>query len=906
MAKQHLLLVDGDAKSLRVMEVSLKKAGFQVTTAIHGKDALEKVQISPPDLVLADTRMPEMDGFELCRVLKSDERFRHIPYVFLTNQKSVEFKVKGLELGGDDYLTKPIYIKEIVTRVKMILQKVEKERHEKRETKAGFAGSLADMGVVDLVQTFEIGRKTGTIKLEGERTGVIYFREGKVIDSELGRLKGENAFYRMLNTFEGKFEVGFLPVERPERIEMSTQGLLMEGMRRLDEWGRMLEQLPPLETVFELDYTQLADRLSEIPDEVNGLLRLFDGRRPLAKVVDDSDFEDLAALGIISKLYFEGLIKELGAPPTVEEPSKKKPGIEEWLNIGPQPLGAEPGRPPEVTATHPMPTEVSTTPAQIELEVVPLPSPPIPSVEQQVAFHVAAAEPELPSAVLEEPVEIPIEVEPPRAAPAAAPVKPAAEVIKFAPRSKGPPTAEIPITPVPVTSPAMRDPASQFLVEPPRSNELERARTHLLDKWSHLDPEGISASSIWAPVRAWTRPDEPRPVAVAAAPAEPHRAPVFGGAALEKVVLPPLSPASSLPMIDELAPLDLEPEPAPPASSTRPTPLEVPVAKNLPRPPAPINIPPPPSDMTPPPGPPPGQLALPPYPGHGVVPVPQVSPVAQGASPEDQFFTDENTPSLPTQPAVDDDDTLPPVARRRFTTPVVVILGLTLGAAAAAILSQVAPDPELMGGTGGGAELAIVPTVVDAGAIALEPEGFDASAALVNVAVEPADAAVALALPIPVTDAGAVVAAAAAKDAGAPGVDAGVIGVPSDGGSTDGEGEYETLIGEAKKAISKERWGTALKAYKKALVLQPGSQEAKTGLGISMVLSDTGYREAVPLLKESVASDSTNAQAWLALGMAFQNMGRNNEAKAPYQQYLKLKPTGTMADEVRAALGQLK
>jgi eukaryotic-like serine/threonine-protein kinase len=73
-----------------------------------------------------------------------------------------------------------------------------------------------------------------------------------------------------------------------------------------------------------------------------------------------------------------------------------------------------------------------------------------------------------------------------------------------------------------------------------------------------------------------------------------------------------------------------------------------------------------------------------------------------------------------------------------------------------------------------------------------------------------------------------------------------------------------------------------------------------------MVLSDTGYREAVPLLKESVAVDATNAQAWLALGMAFQNMGKNAEAKAPYQQYLKLKPTGVMSEEVRAALGQLK
>src|SRR5690349_14249800 len=312
------------------MEVSLKKAGFSVTTAIHGKDALEKVQISPPDLVLADTKMPEMDGFELCKVVKGDDRFKHIPFVFLTNQKSVEFKVKGLELGGDDYLTKPIYIKEIVTRVKMILAKAEKERIEKKETKAGFAGSLADMGVVDLVQTFEIGRKTGTIKLEGDRTGVIFFKEGKVTDAELGRLKGENAFYRMLNTFEGKFEVSFVPVERPERIEVSTQGLLMEGMRRLDEWGRMLEQLPPLETVFEIDYRQLAERLSEIPDEVNGLLRLFDGRRSLARVVDDSDFEDLAALGIISKLYFEGLIREPGT--ASGEGAPRKPGIEEWLN----------------------------------------------------------------------------------------------------------------------------------------------------------------------------------------------------------------------------------------------------------------------------------------------------------------------------------------------------------------------------------------------------------------------------------------------------------------------------------------------------------------------------------------------------------------------------------------------
>ena len=186
------------------MEVSLKKAGFSVTTAIDGKDALREGPDQPagpgalrhPDA--RDGRLRALPGGS-----RATSGCRHIPFVFLTSQKAVEFKVRGLELGGDDYLTKPIYIKEIVTRVRMILQKAEKERFERRETRGGFAGSLADMGVVDLVQTFEIGRKTGIIRLEGDRSGAIFFRDGRVIDAELGRLGGENAFYRMLNTFEG-------------------------------------------------------------------------------------------------------------------------------------------------------------------------------------------------------------------------------------------------------------------------------------------------------------------------------------------------------------------------------------------------------------------------------------------------------------------------------------------------------------------------------------------------------------------------------------------------------------------------------------------------------------------------------------------------------------------------------
>ena len=155
-------------------------------------------------------------------------------------------------MGVEDYLTKPIYIKEILTRVKILLQKKQRQSLEenRRESRTKFAGQLADMAVVDLIQTIEISRKSGVIHFkhpDGKRAA-IYFRSGKVIDAELGRLAGESAVYRLLIWSEGEFEVEFKNVRRKDVIELSSQGLLMEGMRRVDEWGRLCEQLPPLDS----------------------------------------------------------------------------------------------------------------------------------------------------------------------------------------------------------------------------------------------------------------------------------------------------------------------------------------------------------------------------------------------------------------------------------------------------------------------------------------------------------------------------------------------------------------------------------------------------------------------------------------------------------------------------------
>ena len=331
MAKQKLLLVDADPRSVRVLEVSLKKAGYSVTTAVDGKDALAKVELSTPDLVLSDTRLPKLDGYAFVRKLKEKPEWASIPVVFLTSQKSVEDKIRGLELGVEDYLTKPIFVRELLARVNLLLARRTQENIAQNRLSIGgrtrFSGSIHDMAVVDLLQTFEVSRKSGVVHLKnGAQEAHIFFREGKVVDADQGRLRGEEAIYRALIWNEAEFEVEFAPVKNDDIIGTSTQGILMEGMRRVDEWGRLLEQLPTLVTIFEVDHTQLLERLNEIPDELNGILRLFDGKRTLMQVVDESPFEDLSTLSTVSKLFFEGLLVPQG---TMEELYPQVPAAED-------------------------------------------------------------------------------------------------------------------------------------------------------------------------------------------------------------------------------------------------------------------------------------------------------------------------------------------------------------------------------------------------------------------------------------------------------------------------------------------------------------------------------------------------------------------------------------------------
>ena len=379
MTKQHLLLVDGDPGALRLMEASLVKAGFAVTTAAGGQDALAKCRAVRPDLVLSETEMPGMDGFELCRRLKADARLADVPFVFLSaRHRSVEDKVRGLELG-DDYLTRPFAVREVVMRVRNLLEKKEKAGVERHVRRASLAGALSDMSVVDLIQTLEIGSKTGTVNVDDVqgRSGTIWMREGRVVDCVAGQLSGEPAFYRLLRWREGRFAIEFKPVDCEERIRLPTQLLLIDGVRRMDEWSRALEELPPLDAVLQIDYRLLSERLAEIPDDVNTILKLIDGRRKLAEVVEDSRVDDLSTASAVAMLIRDRILTIRAVPPAeapaaagalavdaeadqdpARDPSAELGGSVDWL-AGPVPAEPKPDPRPAEDAVQPGPGEAA-------------------------------------------------------------------------------------------------------------------------------------------------------------------------------------------------------------------------------------------------------------------------------------------------------------------------------------------------------------------------------------------------------------------------------------------------------------------------------------------------------------------------------------------------------------------
>lgn len=237
--KPKILLVDDEVDYLTLLKLRLVNEGFDVVVTDKGAEALSLVEREQPDLVIADVVMPGMDGLAMYRKLRELPGVGETPLLFLSGRNETGMKVEALHLGAEDYLIKPVDLKELAARIRNIIRRDKRRKGGDAVASSphGVIGDLKNLGIPEIVQTLHLGLKTACVVLKaGTRDeGRIYFTNGRISHCEVGDLSGEEAFYRLLHLQEGSFVITHGQTTKKRTIEMDEMQMILEGFRRIDE-----------------------------------------------------------------------------------------------------------------------------------------------------------------------------------------------------------------------------------------------------------------------------------------------------------------------------------------------------------------------------------------------------------------------------------------------------------------------------------------------------------------------------------------------------------------------------------------------------------------------------------------------------------------------------------------------
>jgi two-component system, OmpR family, alkaline phosphatase synthesis response regulator PhoP len=193
LSDKTILVVDDEQDLLDLIEYNLKKEGFKVLRAENGKEGMKVAKEIKPDLVLLDIMMPKMDGLEMCEKMREDQETSKIPIIFLTARGDEKTEIEGLNRGADDYITKPISTKKLLSRIKAVLRRFE----ESSETEEIHRLEVHDL-VIDK-DRYIVTRNGQDFQLPRKEFELLYYmasRKGLVLDRQklLNKVWGDNIY----------------------------------------------------------------------------------------------------------------------------------------------------------------------------------------------------------------------------------------------------------------------------------------------------------------------------------------------------------------------------------------------------------------------------------------------------------------------------------------------------------------------------------------------------------------------------------------------------------------------------------------------------------------------------------------------------------------------------------------
>lgn len=338
MGKDRILVVDDDPDNRAMIGHFLSNWGYEVDDAKNGKVALEKVAAHPPQLVLLDLEMPEMDGFETCEHLKTNPETEWIPVIIFTGLEKMPHRIRGFRHGADDYVVKTVEPDELRTRIELVLK-----RTKKYSSLAGLQGdnnnpvpvvnaeapqaatpvveasqpqrdlavsvSLARIPFPEAMRLVLAHGENGIVHVsDGTRMGAVHIVAGEVVHAVARNDQGEEAFYELALWRSGRFDFEETDPGTTKSIQSPTRSLLVESSRRQDAWAMISTKVPSFDLIPKWVPLQGASSIRLTKSDWV-LIRLVDGRRTIRNIVDVLETDIFEAGRVVFSLITVGVLR---------------------------------------------------------------------------------------------------------------------------------------------------------------------------------------------------------------------------------------------------------------------------------------------------------------------------------------------------------------------------------------------------------------------------------------------------------------------------------------------------------------------------------------------------------------------------------------------------------------------
>jgi phosphate regulon transcriptional regulator PhoB len=226
MIQKKILVADDEKDIVELIAYNLEQEGFAVCKAFDGRKAWEMVQTDKPDLVILDLMMPAMSGTEVCRMIRRQAETATIPIIMLTAKSDPVDKVLGLEIGADDYITKPFHIRELIARVRAVLRRSERRPDDDLPEAFDFRGLHVDF------KSYRVTVNGRTVELSAREFKLLQFfigHPGRVYsrDQLLDRVWGDESFVepRTVDVHISRLRGAIEPDKETPRYILTVRGI---------------------------------------------------------------------------------------------------------------------------------------------------------------------------------------------------------------------------------------------------------------------------------------------------------------------------------------------------------------------------------------------------------------------------------------------------------------------------------------------------------------------------------------------------------------------------------------------------------------------------------------------------------------------------------------------------------